>query len=408
MLTVAIDFGLARDVEEHISDKVDERLLKLRALMKEMDKKVLAKISPGPLSPESRHPRALLARLISGFDWRRALNSISGKEGHDRVRCITCRFIGEDCSTDVQRSQDVRRALRKAPGFVFQASMVLAKQERGGKSWRERVGVLLAGIAGTRGGECFILASTDSSDHLLLTLYSQPEWLASAVERITTYASGGPAAPFLTNLVGLGRCARGLQVVDPPVGSRPRFEVVSDVLSFIDLFVGSSGMKKGDDPEEEAMKRVLWQGSPPRSTPAHPLDLEKVRGLFRVYCAFEDMSDFIDFLQDFRKGGATALAKPEPRGSRAPEGSARDGTPAPSLARSASQATLHTAASPSRAAARSQARPASGRRSPSYGRSPSASSSSSSPRPRATRRSPSYGLQTSAQARSRSRRRSKT
>jgi len=83
--------------------------------------------------------------------------------------------------------------------------MVLAKQERGGKSWRERVGVLLAGIAGTRGGECFILASADSSDHLLLTLYSQPEWLASAVERRTSCSVPdqlGRARPMCARIAG--------------------------------------------------------------------------------------------------------------------------------------------------------------------------------------------------------------
>merc|ERR1719161_183025 len=99
--------------------------------MREMDKKLLAKL---PKAPTEGHPRALLARLVSGLDWQKALANISGREGHDQVRCMTCRFIGEDCSTDVQRSQDVRRCLRQPPGFIFHVKMMLSREDRGGKS----------------------------------------------------------------------------------------------------------------------------------------------------------------------------------------------------------------------------------------------------------------------------------
>lgn len=308
-ITVAVDFGIALEVEERILDKTDDRLRNLRRILKEMDRKLLAKHDSGPCL---KHPRTLLANLIASFDWQRAVSTLSGKEGHDRVRCMTCRFIGEDCSVDVPRSQEVRKSLRQAPGFVFQATLVINREDRGGKSWQDRVSDFLEGVAGTRGGECFGLAETDSRGCLRLKLYSQPEWLGSAVDRVRTFAQGGGSVG-LSHLVGLGRVARGLHVVEPPTGSPPKFEVVSDLSDLLSIFDEAISCP------ESASKRVRWNQLGPRCAPIAGTAFESTRALFRAFSSFECLEDFAEFLQDFRQGHATAAAKPVPRPPRVPD-----------------------------------------------------------------------------------------
>jgi len=362
--------------------------------MNEMDKKLLSK------SPDLEHPRELLARVISGLNWQRALNSISGREGHDRVRCMTCRFICEDCSLDVPRSQEVRHALRRLPGFVFRARFVLGREDRGGKPWEACASTFLEGLAETKGSECFVLASTDSRGLLHLGLYSQPEWLACAAQRLSTFAHGGNAAPFLTSLVGLGRLAKGLHVVEPRVGAGLQYEVVSDTWAFLNLFASADLPRTGDDEGNPPLRRVRWTGSEPKASLTQLKDLESARALFRAHCRFDDLDSFVDFLCDFRHGTATAQAKPVPRpppsvrsSSQAPSwggdtmdgGRPRSAPPRPSRARSASRVTRRTGGSPSRAASRAQSpsrgkgrrrsetrsRTPPSRRSPEYRRSPS-------------------------------------
>eukprot|EP00927_Polykrikos_kofoidii_P030436 TRINITY_DN26165_c0_g1_i1.p1 TRINITY_DN26165_c0_g1~~TRINITY_DN26165_c0_g1_i1.p1 ORF type:complete len:759 (-),score=107.43 TRINITY_DN26165_c0_g1_i1:60-2336(-) len=334
-VTLAVDFGASLDVEDHIADKVDERLQAFRKVQRELDKGLLEKShDSGPARPL---PRTLFARVIAGLDWQRALNSINGREGHDRLRCMTCRFLGEDCSTDVARSQDVRRALKQVAGFVFQSRVVLGRVDRGGKSWKERVAPLLEGVAETPGGECFILAraSEDAADTLEVLMYSQPEWLGGATDRLCTVAHGGNAAPFLTNLVGLGRAAKGLHVIEPKVGMPPSYALVSDVVSFLDLFASKRLNIEDDDAltSTSSFARVLWTGVRPRTTFVQPRDLEKSRALFRLHSSFEDIEEFVDFLRDFRQGTAKALAKPEPRPPRPLGGFGSErSTPAPSRA----------------------------------------------------------------------------
>lgn len=298
MLTVEVDFSTALDIEDRIADRVDECVHALRRVMREMDKVETQK--PHIM----QHPRTLLGQLISGLDWHRAVSA--GREGHDRVRCMTCRFLGDDCSLDVVRSQQVRGALRQVPGFVFQAHVVLGREDHGGKSWEERSANFLEGVAQTKGGECFILASSDAR-HLHLKLFSHPEWLSNAVDRTVTYAQAASKNnTLLSNLVGLGRVAKGLHVVEPAIGARPAFHVVHDVLSFMELFASK-------DPDTE-MPRVRWQGISPHSFLVNAQQYETTKTLFRTHACFQDLRDFVDFLQDFRRGGpAAARAKPEPR-----------------------------------------------------------------------------------------------
>eukprot|EP00929_Paragymnodinium_shiwhaense_P059592 TRINITY_DN29840_c0_g2_i1.p1 TRINITY_DN29840_c0_g2~~TRINITY_DN29840_c0_g2_i1.p1 ORF type:complete len:526 (+),score=125.54 TRINITY_DN29840_c0_g2_i1:2-1579(+) len=282
-MTLSVGLSSALDIEDRVADKVDERHHRLMKVMRELDKALLAKLSEPP--PSKTHPNALLARVVSGLDWQRGLNSIRGREGHDRLRCMTCRFIGDDCSVDVSRSQDVRRGLKSCPGFVYSARVVLGRSDKGGKPWQERVSDLLGGIAETKGGECFVLARTDDKDNLEVLLYSQPEWLGCAVDRLCTYAHGGNAAPFLSGLVGLGRAAKGLHVVEPAVGKPPTYEMVQDVVAFLDLFAArvGSGCPGGDaDFAAAAAAKVRWIGSRPKSSLVAPKDLERTRALFRI------------------------------------------------------------------------------------------------------------------------------
>eukprot|EP00931_Biecheleriopsis_adriatica_P094985 TRINITY_DN68608_c0_g1_i1.p1 TRINITY_DN68608_c0_g1~~TRINITY_DN68608_c0_g1_i1.p1 ORF type:complete len:389 (+),score=96.55 TRINITY_DN68608_c0_g1_i1:172-1167(+) len=146
MVTAAVDFAIVLDVEEKIADKADERLQKLQRVMKEMDKKLMINSGADTKSASLMHPRQLLAQVISGLDWKRGLSNNSAREGHDRIRCMTCRFSGEDCSNDVARSQDVRHSLRRLPSFVFCARMVV-RHSGGCKDWKSRASDLLEGIA---------------------------------------------------------------------------------------------------------------------------------------------------------------------------------------------------------------------------------------------------------------------
>lgn len=229
--------------------------------------------------------------------------------------------------------------MRQLPSFVFQTTLVLGREDRGGKSWEERASMVLQGVAETKGGECFILAKTDASDRLRLTLYSQPDWLKSAADRLSTYAASN-SAPFLTNLIGLGRAARGLHVVEPQAGTLPRYDAVTDVREFLDLFASPDATGVESTEGGLLTRRVRWFGVPPRSAPVDFRQLETSRSLFRAHCSFEDLETMVDFLRDFRQGTATAIAKPEPRRPPPSESglddvSVRDRrTPAPSVARS--------------------------------------------------------------------------
>lgn len=297
-LRAAVDFAISLDVEDRIADEADRRLQKLRRVMTEMDRK-LQERPPEAFLP---HPRRLLARLISGFDWKRALRNEQGRDGHDRIRCMTCRFIKEDCSTNVARSQDVRQALRSLPGFVYRAELVITRTARTAESWQDRISPLLDAVCNTKGGECFIEASVAEKDQLRLRLYSHPDWLAGAVDRLCTYASSGESqsATSLASLVGLGRAGKGLHVVE-----QKSYEVISDVWSFLDYFAGQNSQAQ----------RVKWLVSAPVSLEAGIISdgsLQAARGLFRSHCALEDMSAFLDFLRDFRNGGG-GQAIPEPR-----------------------------------------------------------------------------------------------
>ena len=99
---------------------------------------------------------------------------------------------------------------------------------------------------------------------------------------------------------------QGLHVVEPAIGARPAFHVVHDVLSFMELFASK-------DPDTE-MPRVRWQGISPHSFLVNAQQYETTKTLFRTHACFQDLRDFVDFLQDFRRGGpAAARAKPEPR-----------------------------------------------------------------------------------------------
>ncbi|CAK0858821.1 unnamed protein product, partial [Prorocentrum cordatum] len=321
-ITAAVDFRPSLDVDERVADKVDERVQKLRGVMREMDKKVLES-HRGSRGPEPQHPAQWLARVISGLDFHRGIANISGREGHDRVRCMTCRFLGEDCSSDVARSQEVRGALRRLPSFVFQTGLLLGREESGSRGWRERVGPFLEGVAGTRGGECFILAAVDSRDRLRLTLFSHPEWLAGARDRIVAYAQGGQGAPLLSSLVGLGRAAKGLHIVDEKPGAPPQFEAVSAVEPLLRLFGpggaaarGPALQGTGEAADASLPSRICWAGDVPRCSPVDRRLFEEARGVFRADCGFECLDDLVDFLRDFRHGRAEAQAKPQPRPPR--------------------------------------------------------------------------------------------
>lgn len=364
-LTAAVDFEIALDVKERIADVADSRLLSLRAVMLEMDKKTVGKAD---FEPGDLHPRKLLARLISGLNWQRALTRITGREGHDRVRCLTCRFIGTDCSADLHRSREVRHSLNRLPGFLFRTCVVLGREDKGGKSWEERAASFLQGIAETRGGECLISAGTDSSQNLHLELFSQPVWLASAVDRINSYAQRSSSGPSLANLVGLGRAGKGLHVIRPAVGCKPEYDAVSDVWSFLDTFTKDITRVANT---EVTSWRVRWRhegskGLPP-CTPVSTSDLEAARTLYNGHATFKDLEEFLDFLRDFRQGGA-AQAKPQPRPPRGVKDRSRsrkrelrseERARAPRSRRARS-------GTPSRSRSRSAMPPP--RRSPSYGR----------------------------------------
>ncbi|OLP96963.1 40S ribosomal protein S22 [Symbiodinium microadriaticum] len=141
VVAAAVDFEIELDIEDRIADKADDRLQRLRKVMAETDKKVLEKNREKVPDEETialMHPRKLLAELLSGFDWRRALSDNLDREGHDQVRCMTCRFLAEDCSADVQRSLDVRHALRAMPSFVFGMEVVLTQVGGACKDWEEQ------------------------------------------------------------------------------------------------------------------------------------------------------------------------------------------------------------------------------------------------------------------------------
>lgn len=183
-------------------------------------------------------------------------------------------------------------------------------------------------------------ASSDASDKLHLTLFSQAEWLSHAFSRISTYAQGGgagAATASMASLIGLGRVVKGLQVLEPAVGRQPKYAVVTDVSTFLEFFLDSTCGE--EQPQEQVAnghsgdlgldtcagqqlqlpeRRVRWSGSAPLSTNVRPADMEAARAVFRANCCFEELSSFVDFLRDFRVGSAVAQAKPQPRPPRLP------------------------------------------------------------------------------------------
>ncbi|CAE7412452.1 RPS22A [Symbiodinium natans] len=223
--------------------------------MAETDKKVMEKSREKEDLTSLMHPRQLLATLLSGFDWRRALSDNLGREGHDQVRCMTCRFLAEDCSADVPKSLDVRHALRAMPSFIFGVEVVLTQVGTACKDWAARAGDILEAIAQTRGSQCFIWAQPDAQDQLGLWIFSQPDWLMNAVDRLRAYATGSTAAaPSLSDLVGLGKKARGLRLVQP---KEEKFEAVCDLSEFLHFFA-APGAAAG--PGVPAMSHVRWGG----------------------------------------------------------------------------------------------------------------------------------------------------
>merc|ERR1712194_138716 len=168
--------------------------------------------------------------------------------------------------------------------------------------------------------------------------YSQPEWLSSAVDRLRTYAQSANAGiSSLSNMVGLGRIAKGLNIVEPAGADQPEIRLVTDVVGLIALFAPriGSGVPGGcAEFAEEISRRVRWAGTLPDTRAVNAADVDKARTLFRAYSSFEDMEEFVDFLRDFRHGRAVALAKPVQQRPRDASPALSRVSLAPSVARS--------------------------------------------------------------------------
>ncbi|CAE7237536.1 RPS22 [Symbiodinium sp. CCMP2592] len=305
VVAAAVDFEIELDIEDRIADKADDRLQRLRKVMAETDKKVLEKYRdkvPEEGNIALVHPRKLLAELLSGFDWRRALSDNLDREGHDQVRCMTCRFLAEDCSADVPKSLDVRHALRAMPSFVFGMEVVLTQVGGACKDWASRAGDILEAIAQSRGSGCFIWAQPDAQDQLLVQIFSQPDWLMNAADRLRAYATGSSATgPSISDLVGLGKKARGLRVVEP---KEEKFEAVRDLPEFLDFFASPA---EGDaaSGSKAPFAHVRWGSAAPlpsmKRSAVPKKTLQDARRAFRAYFALEDLLTFVDFLRDFRQ-----------------------------------------------------------------------------------------------------------
>ncbi|CAJ1428278.1 unnamed protein product [Effrenium voratum] len=352
VVTAEVDFRIMLDVEDRIADKADDRLQQLRKVAAEIDKKVLAKSQKDVATGD--HPRQLLAAMIASLDWRRGLSDNLGREGHDRIRCMTCRFLEEDCSTDIARSREVRQALRALPSFVFTARVVLVRTD-GQEDWQSKADLLEA-VAQTKSNQCLVRARPEGP-RLLLQLFSSPEWLQSAVERLQALAAPVPkSAPLsLSGLVGLGRSAQNLRVAE-----EVKFEAICDIPGFLQSFLDPSGAWLGHVRWCDASQELLGV----KTAPVSAKGLQDARRTFRAYCALEELPTFVDFLRDFRQKGA-AQARPQPR------------LPKPRQEQNLQEASGRRSRSRSR-------------RSPRSPRSPRSARSPRSPRARA-RRSPSYG-----------------
>lgn len=351
LVTAEVDFDIELDVEDRIADKADARLQRLRKVMSEMDKKVRDRAETDRNSSALQHPRQLLAKMISGLDWRRGISDQVNREGHDRVRCMTCRFLGEDCSADIARSKDVRVALRLLPSFLFTTRMVCRKD--GNKDWQSFAGDLLEGVAQSKGSECLIRAEP-KQDGLHLQLFSQADWLHNAAERLCALAAESKSLT-LSSLVGVGRSARGLHVE-----WERTCEAVEDVPGFLrELWAGTSGAPVASvAPVAPVASMLRWcQSSVDLDVKCSPVAAkawQEARRTFGAYANFGDWSGLMDFLRDFRQKGA-AHAKPVPRPR--PTRPVRPPASEPKVSRH----------SRSRSASHREARGRAARRSPSYG-----------------------------------------
>eukprot|EP00930_Biecheleria_cincta_P016195 TRINITY_DN13269_c0_g1_i2.p1 TRINITY_DN13269_c0_g1~~TRINITY_DN13269_c0_g1_i2.p1 ORF type:complete len:654 (+),score=85.96 TRINITY_DN13269_c0_g1_i2:190-2151(+) len=353
LITAAVDFSIELDVEDKIADHADNRLQKLRAVMAEMDKQFLGRNVDEGKSTPTMHPRQLLARFITSLDWKRAFSSGTDREGHDRIRCMTCRFINADCGSDAGMSREVRQALRRLPSFVFCTKVVLACTDVGRKSWKDRASDLIEGIVQTQGSECCALVESSPEDKLQLMLFSRPEWLVTACDRIRALVADSSSRKSI-DLLDPSRSIKNLQLLEPSPGSVPKCDAVTDTWGFLDFFAFAA---KGATNTGGCLHRA--EEKPTFDIWATAL-VREARSVFKAYCALDNMTSFLDFLRDFRHKGS-AQAKPEPRPPR-PVRSAR--------------VTATKSLSPSRSCSRKRSRSRKvrvARRSPSYRLSPEVS-----------------------------------
>eukprot|EP00913_Durusdinium_trenchii_P022952 g21551.t2 len=155
VVTAEVDFAVELDLEDKIADRADERLQRLRKVRSSRG------ADDAPCDTQILHPRELLAKLISSFDWRRGLSDQTMREGHDQIRCMTCRFLGDDCSVDIGRSKDLRSALRRLPSFLFCTRLLCrrtAPTAPTAEDWRAQTSSFLEAVAQTKGSQCFIRA----------------------------------------------------------------------------------------------------------------------------------------------------------------------------------------------------------------------------------------------------------
>lgn len=221
---------------------------------------------------------------------------------------MTCRFINADCGADAGMSREVRQALRHLPSFVFCTNVVMACADLSRKSWKDHASGLIEGIVQTQGSECCALVKSSPEDKLLLTLFSRPEWLITACDRIRALVEGSSATKSM-DLLGPGRSIKNLRLLEPSAGSVPKCDAVSDTWGFLDFFASAP---KGPTNTGGCLYRT--EEIPTFNVSATTL-IREARSIFKAYCALEDMNAFLDFLRDFRHKGS-AQAKPEPRPPR--------------------------------------------------------------------------------------------
>ncbi|CAK9065367.1 Hypothetical protein (Fragment), partial [Durusdinium trenchii] len=304
VVTAEVDFAVELDLEDKIADRADERLQRLRKVMNEMDKKVRSSrgADDAPCDTQILHPRELLAKLISSFDWRRGLSDQTMREGHDQIRCMTCRFLGDDCSVDIGRSKDLRSALRRLPSFLFCTRLLCrrtAPTAPTAEDWRAQTSSFLEAVAQTKGSQCFIRAEV-KEEGLSLRIFSRADWLVNAAERLCALASQTEALT-LSSLVGPGRQARGLRM-----DWEKTLEAVHDIPALLKEMLPESATGPGATAESGRLGCVRWCGSDAahdvtKSSVVPAKVMQETQQIFRSYCALDELLDFVDFLKDFRQ-----------------------------------------------------------------------------------------------------------